>query len=66
LITVNVQCDWQELKTDDGQPYYWNAKTGESVWEKPAELVAFEKASKPAPPKALVEVLLVTLRDGDE
>lgn len=26
---------WMELKTDQGDIYYWNETTGESTWEKP-------------------------------
>lgn len=28
---------WCEAKTDDGDTYYWNVKTNESVWTKPKE-----------------------------
>jgi len=28
---------WCEARTEDGDTYYWNVKTNESVWEKPKE-----------------------------
>lgn len=28
---------WCEAKTEEDHTYYWNVKTGESVWEKPKE-----------------------------
>jgi hypothetical protein len=49
-----VKCDWEEMKTDDGQVYYWNEKKQESVWDKPAELVAAERAA--AAPAAMSPV----------
>eukprot|EP00884_Botryococcus_braunii_P009980 jgi/Botrbrau1/18984/Bobra.0100s0021.1 len=35
---------WTEHKAPDGRFYYYNATTKQSTWEKPAELVAQEKA----------------------
>ena len=37
-------CDWSEHTSPDGKKYYYNAKTQESVWEKPKELEEFEKS----------------------
>ena len=37
-------CDWTEHTSPDGKKYFYNAKTQESVWEKPKELEEFEKA----------------------
>lgn len=38
---------WCEARTDDGDTYYWNVKTNESVWSKPKEgfmsLAEYEK-----------------------
>lgn len=29
---------WKELKTAEGQPYYYNSATGQTTWDKPLEL----------------------------
>jgi hypothetical protein len=34
------QWEWQETITDDGQTYYWNTRTNETVWEKPAAMAS--------------------------
>jgi transcription elongation regulator 1 len=43
-------CDWSEHTSPDGKKYYYNAKSGESVWEKPKELADFEARVKGVPP----------------
>jgi transcription elongation regulator 1 len=40
-------CDWTEHPSPDGKKYYYNGKTGESVWVKPQELDDFEKGITP-------------------
>eukprot|EP00485_Elphidium_margaritaceum_P007561 CAMPEP_0202691960 /NCGR_PEP_ID=MMETSP1385-20130828/6494_1 /ASSEMBLY_ACC=CAM_ASM_000861 /TAXON_ID=933848 /ORGANISM="Elphidium margaritaceum" /LENGTH=1474 /DNA_ID=CAMNT_0049347425 /DNA_START=27 /DNA_END=4451 /DNA_ORIENTATION=+ len=35
--------DWQELRTEDGLVYYFNRKTQETTWDKPAELMSEEE-----------------------
>lgn len=35
--TVVENSMWCEAKSDDGNTYYWNVKTNETVWEKPKE-----------------------------
>ena len=39
-------CDWSEHTSPDGKKYYYNAKSGESVWEKPKEFADYEKRMK--------------------
>jgi pre-mRNA-processing factor 40 len=39
--------DWKEAVAPDGRPYYYNAKTRATVWEKPAEM---NGSATPAPP----------------
>lgn len=34
--------EWSEHKAPDGRPYFYNAKAGESVWEKPQALKDLE------------------------
>ena len=34
--------DWTEHKAPDGRPYWYNARTKQSVWNKPAELMSPE------------------------
>ncbi|XP_065216790.1 transcription elongation regulator 1 [Planococcus citri] len=36
--------EWTEHRAPDGRPYFYNAKGGESVWEKPQALKDFEAA----------------------
>jgi transcription elongation regulator 1 len=42
-------CDWTEHTAPDGKKYYYNAKTQESVWEKPKEFADYEKRMKGGP-----------------
>ena len=40
--------EWQEIFDETYQaPYYWNEKTGETVWDKPAAMSAPAAASAP-------------------
>lgn len=36
------QRDWCELQGEDGSVYYYNKRTGESLWDKPAEMFVEE------------------------
>ncbi|EOA16093.1 hypothetical protein CARUB_v10004227mg [Capsella rubella] len=38
-----VKCNWTEHTSPDGFKYYYNGVTGESKWEKPEEMVVFER-----------------------
>jgi hypothetical protein len=39
---VASAAEWTEHKAPDGRSYYYNAKAGESVWEKPQPLKDLE------------------------
>ena len=34
----SISSGWKEMKTPEGQSYYWNQGTGQTTWEKPEEL----------------------------
>ena len=34
--------EWSEHKNTDGRSYFYNARTGDSVWEKPKALADWE------------------------
>ncbi|XP_073388862.1 flowering time control protein FCA isoform X4 [Physcomitrium patens] len=38
-----LTCDWSEHTSAEGYKYYYNSSSGESKWEKPEELKAFEQ-----------------------
>ena len=42
-------CDWTEHTSPDGKKYYYNAKTQESVWEKPKAFAEYEERKKNMP-----------------
>ena len=48
-----VKSDWQEIFDETYKaPYWWNEKTGETTWDKPAALNAPAAAPAPPPKKA--------------
>ncbi|CAK9013820.1 SH3 domain-containing protein PJ696.02, partial [Durusdinium trenchii] len=49
--TAGLPPGWRELKTDDGQVYYWNEEQNLTQWDKPAP-VAPPAPPPPAPPPA--------------
>jgi len=50
-ISAPAKSDWQELFSDEYKaPYWWNEKTGETTWDKPAALSAPPPKAAPAPP----------------
>ena len=42
---VVTHTDWTEHVSPDGRPFYWNPKTGQSVWTKPQELADAQAAA---------------------
>lgn len=64
---------WCEAATDEGFTYYWNVKTGESVWEAPKEgfmsLKEYEKIQQIGEEKAAEQErkeFLDTVKNSDE
>ena len=45
LPAGQVVTDWTEHVSPDGRPFYWNPKTGQSVWTKPQELADAQAAA---------------------
>ncbi|XP_061412380.1 transcription elongation regulator 1-like isoform X9 [Lethenteron reissneri] len=46
LVLPQPSAEWTEHKTADGRTYYYNIRTLESTWEKPAELREKEKKAQ--------------------
>lgn len=54
---ITKAAEWSEHRAPDGRPYYYQASTGDSVWEKPqalrdlesARMAAFTNAPPPTP-----------------
>jgi len=42
---------WQEVKTADGQVYYWNETTNETQWERPQHAASQHVPLPPSPPQ---------------
>ena len=38
--------EWEELRSDDGTPYYFNCGTGETQWERPVPGASFSSPSQ--------------------
>jgi len=36
MVVIPPAAVWKSAKTGDGQVYYYNEKTGETQWDKPA------------------------------
>lgn len=50
---ATLTCNWTIHTTPEGMTYYYNRVTGESKWEKPAELTAFEDQKEQPPSQVL-------------
>ena len=37
-VSAAASSGWKEMKTPEGQSYYWNQSTNQTTWEKPEEL----------------------------
>lgn len=48
-----LTCNWTIHTSPEGMTYYYNRLTGESKWEKPGELTAFEKQKEQPPSQVL-------------
>ncbi|OQR99555.1 UDP-3-O-,3-hydroxymyristoyl glucosamine N-acyltransferase [Thraustotheca clavata] len=51
---------WSEHTAPDGRMYYYNSTTGESTWERPAELGARAQQPSPAPVQATTAAATAT------
>lgn len=43
--------EWSEHRNTDGRVYYYNSRTAESTWEKPASLANWESQQQQPPPQ---------------
>lgn len=43
--------EWSEHRNTDGRVYFYNSRTMESTWEKPAALANWESSQQQAPPQ---------------
>ena len=48
-------CDWVEAQDDQGATYYYNAKTAETTWDRPAALANKDNETSPARPKSPIQ-----------
>jgi hypothetical protein len=45
-LKAQLPAEWKPCQTQDGQVYYFNFKTGQSVWDHPVDLLYREKVEK--------------------
>ena len=54
---------WEELKTESGDSYYYNATTQETTWDRPADLVPAAPEATAAPAMASAVTVAVTVQN---
>eukprot|EP01043_Picozoa_sp_COSAG02_P026640 COSAG02_NODE_1541_length_12013_cov_16.409182_3_plen_222_part_00 len=54
---------WEELKTDSGDSYYYNSATQETTWDRPASLGPAAPATSAAPAMANAVTVAVTVQN---
>ena len=58
--------DWNEYTNDQGKSYWYNAKLGRTVTDKPAELVEYGKLNVLLQTRHIINNILIKMKSGSE
>lgn len=61
-LAPSAHC-WEELKTDNGDSYYYNSNTQETTWDRPAELGPAASTTAAAPRMANAVAVAMTVQN---